>query len=60
MHREVTSLLTELLTDVAVDDPRERAHALLSYLLGTVVQQMVTPLAFPALAAEITLLCGMS
>ena len=58
MHREVTALLAELLAAVGVDDPRLRAHALLSHLLGTVVQQAVQPLPFAALAGEIAGLCG--
>jgi AcrR family transcriptional regulator len=64
MHREVTALLAELLaplapiTPTAPDDAQARAHALLSYLLGAVVQQAVQPLPFPALATEIAGLCG--
>ena len=58
MHREVTALLAELLANITAEDPQARAHALLSYLLGTVVQQAVQPLSFPVLATEIARLCG--
>lgn len=58
MHRQATDLLATLLTDILVADPASRAHALLSYLLGTIVQQAIRPLPFSALAPEIAALCG--
>ncbi|WP_158887564.1 TetR/AcrR family transcriptional regulator [Amycolatopsis anabasis] len=57
MLRSVTGLLTELLAGLDVDDPRARARALLSYLLGTVVQQRVRPRPFATLRAEMEPLC---
>jgi DNA-binding transcriptional regulator YbjK len=57
MLRSVTELLTELLADLHLDDPRARARALLSYLLGTVVQQRVRPRPFSTLKAEMAALC---
>lgn len=60
MHRDVTDLLAQLLAPIVPDDSqvRARAHGLLSHLLGTVAQQAVRPVGFPALAAEIAELCG--
>ncbi|WP_040405822.1 TetR/AcrR family transcriptional regulator [Amycolatopsis nigrescens] len=57
MLRSVTGLLTELLAAVDVEDPRARARALLSYLLGTIVQQRVRRRPFATLRAEIESLC---
>ncbi|WP_306999250.1 TetR/AcrR family transcriptional regulator [Amycolatopsis thermophila] len=57
MLRSVTELLTELLAGVGVDDPRARARALLSYLLGAVVQQRVRRRPFATLREEIESLC---
>ena len=57
MLRSVTELLTELLAGVDVDDPRARARALTSYLLGAVVQQRVRPRPFATLREEIASLC---
>ncbi|WP_370945169.1 TetR/AcrR family transcriptional regulator [Amycolatopsis sp. cg5] len=53
----VTELFAELLAPLDVDDPRDRARALLSYLLGAIVQQRVRPRPFRALRADIAALC---
>ncbi|GHF74766.1 AcrR family transcriptional regulator [Amycolatopsis bartoniae] len=55
--RSVIELLTDLLGDVGIDDPRARARALQSYLLGAVVQQHVRRRPFAVLREEIELLC---
>ncbi|MCW2919903.1 MAG: TetR family transcriptional regulator [Actinomycetia bacterium] len=60
MHQDVTAVLRDLLADIPVDAPTERAHALFSYLLGTVIQQAVRPLPFPALTPEIATLCHLN
>lgn len=60
MHRQVTAVLTDLLTDIPVDNPSARAHALFSYLLGTVIQQAVRPLPFSELAPEIAAVCQLA
>jgi len=57
MLTSVTELLAELLGPLDVDDPRARARALLSYLLGTIVQQRVRPRPFATLRADIEALC---
>ncbi|WP_116100844.1 TetR/AcrR family transcriptional regulator [Amycolatopsis thermalba] len=57
MLRSVTELLTELLAGVGVIDPRARARALMSYLLGAVVQQRVRRRPFATLREEIESLC---
>jgi AcrR family transcriptional regulator len=57
MLRSVTELLTELLADLDIDDPRARARALQSYLLGAIVQQRVRRRPFATLREEIELLC---
>jgi AcrR family transcriptional regulator len=57
MLRSVTELLTELLADLDIDDPRARARALQSYLLGAIVQQRVRSRPFATLREEIELLC---
>ncbi|MEV4150404.1 TetR family transcriptional regulator [Amycolatopsis sp. NPDC049691] len=57
MLTSLTELLAELLAPLDVDDPRARARALLSYLLGTVVQQRVRPRPFAALRGDIEALC---
>jgi AcrR family transcriptional regulator len=57
MLRSMTELLTELLAAIGGDDPRARARALLSYLLGTIVQQQVRKRPFTTLRAEIEQLC---
>jgi AcrR family transcriptional regulator len=58
MHHAATELLASLLADIPVANVASRAHALLSYLLGTVVQQAIRPLPFTDLASEIAGLCG--
>ena|SRR5215217_1929856 len=57
MLRSMTELLTELLSAVGGDDPRARARALLSYLLGTIVQQQVRKRPFATLRTEMERLC---
>jgi DNA-binding transcriptional regulator YbjK len=57
MLTSLTELFAELLAPLDVDDPRARARALLSYLLGTVVQQRVRPRPFATLRADIEALC---
>lgn len=57
MLRSVTELLTDLLADLGIDDPRARARALQSYLLGAIVQQRVRRRRFATLREEIELLC---
>jgi AcrR family transcriptional regulator len=53
----MTELFAELLAPLDVDDPRARARALLSYLLGAIVQQRVRPRPFAALRGDIEALC---
>jgi hypothetical protein len=50
-------VLRDLLADIPVDDPPRRAHALFSYLLGTLMQQAVRPLPFAELRPEIAAVC---
>ncbi|TNC21098.1 TetR/AcrR family transcriptional regulator [Amycolatopsis alkalitolerans] len=57
MLRSVIELLTDLLGDLGIDDPRARARALQSYLLGAIVQQNVRRRPFATLREEIELLC---
>jgi AcrR family transcriptional regulator len=57
MHQTMIGVLRDLLTDIPVDDPSARAHALFSYLLGTIMQQAVRPLPFSELMPEITTVC---
>jgi DNA-binding transcriptional regulator YbjK len=57
MLKSITELLVELLAPLDVDDPRARARALLSYLLGAVVQQRVRPRPFAGLRGDIEALC---
>ncbi|GAA3556866.1 TetR family transcriptional regulator [Amycolatopsis ultiminotia] len=57
MLTSITELLVELLAPLDVDDPRARARALLSYLLGAVVQQRVRPRPFEGLHGDIEALC---
>lgn len=57
MLRSTTELLTDLLRDLTIDDPRARARALQSYLLGAIVQQRVRPRPFATLREEIEKLC---
>ena len=60
MHATIIDLLVELLDALAIDDARRRAHALLSYLLGTVVQQTVRPVPFNALRPEVAAVAGLA
>ncbi|MTD57892.1 TetR/AcrR family transcriptional regulator [Amycolatopsis pithecellobii] len=57
MLRSSIELLTDLLSDLNIDDPRARARALQSYLLGAIVQQSVRRRPFATLREEIELLC---
>ena len=57
MLRSATELLTDLLADLGHDDPRAKARALQSYLLGAIVQQRVRPRPFATLREEIKPLC---
>ncbi|MCU1684938.1 MAG: TetR family transcriptional regulator [Amycolatopsis sp.] len=57
MLSSMTELLTELLAPLDVDDPRARARALVSYLLGSIIQQRVRPRPFIALQADMEALC---
>ncbi|RJQ88539.1 TetR/AcrR family transcriptional regulator [Amycolatopsis panacis] len=57
MLTSITELLVELLAPLDVDDPRARARALLSYLLGAVVQQRVRPRPFAGFRGDIEALC---
>jgi AcrR family transcriptional regulator len=53
MLGKVHAFLLDLLDDLAPNNPDETAHALLSWLLGTVVQQHVHPRPTAALRYEI-------
>jgi hypothetical protein len=57
MYQEVTAVLRDLLAGIPVEAPAARAHALFSYLLGTIVQQAVNPLPFERLRPEIAAVC---
>jgi AcrR family transcriptional regulator len=57
MHQAMIGVLRDLLAGIPVDDPPARAHALYSYLLGTLMQQAVRPLPFPELRPEIATVC---
>ncbi|GLY77239.1 TetR/AcrR family transcriptional regulator [Actinoallomurus iriomotensis] len=57
MHQAMIGVLRDLLADIPVDDPPGRAHALFSYLLGTLMQQAVRPLPFAELMPEIASVC---
>ena len=54
MLHKVHTLLVECTDDLPIDNADQTAHVLLSWLLGTVVQQRVRPRTTKALAAEIT------
>lgn len=54
MLGKLHALLAGMLSEVPVPDPDERAHALLSWLLGTVVQQHIRPRAAHVLRTEMT------
>jgi AcrR family transcriptional regulator len=57
MHQAMIQVLRDLLAAIPVGDPPARAHALFSYLLGTLMQQAVRPLPFSALVPEIAAVC---
>jgi AcrR family transcriptional regulator len=50
---EMHALLGELIAELPVDDPGATAHALLSWLLGTIVQQQIQHLPPAALRQEL-------
>jgi hypothetical protein len=54
MLGDLRALLTELLTDVGVDNPGQTAHAVASWLLGSIVQQHIRPRPAPAVQAELS------
>jgi AcrR family transcriptional regulator len=56
MLGNVNALLRDLLADLVEGDPDETAHALLSWLLGTVVQQHVRPRTSTALRDEVDMI----
>lgn len=58
MLNKVHALLLDLLGDLPVEDPDEAAHALLSWLLGTIVQQHIRPRTTDALHNELTKIVG--
>lgn len=58
MLGQVRDFLAELLAGLPVADPEAAAHALLSWLLGSVVQQHVQPLPAATVQAEVTRLLG--
>ena len=60
MHQAMIHVLRDLLAAIPVSDPPARAHALFSYLLGTLMQQAVRPLPFSALMPEIAAVCRLS
>ncbi|MFF0490919.1 TetR/AcrR family transcriptional regulator [Nocardia sp. NPDC004068] len=49
---DMHALLRELAADIPVDDPDETAHTLLSWLMGTIVQQRLRPRPAEALRRE--------
>jgi AcrR family transcriptional regulator len=53
---EMHGLLLELIAELPVGDPSATAHALLSWLLGTVVQQQIRHLPPAALRQELNLI----
>jgi AcrR family transcriptional regulator len=58
MLGQVREFLAELLARLPVADPGSAAHTLLSWLLGSVVQQHAHPLPAAAVQAEVTRLLG--
>ncbi|MEV4108754.1 TetR family transcriptional regulator C-terminal domain-containing protein [Nonomuraea sp. NPDC049695] len=56
MLGEVHTLLLDLVAELAPEDPDRAAHALVSWLLGTIVQQHLRPRAVEALHEEIALI----
>lgn len=59
IYLAMATFFRELLEPLGVDDASRRAHALTSYILGTVLQQTVHPLPFDRLRAEIAAVCGL-
>jgi AcrR family transcriptional regulator len=55
---DMRTLLTELVAPLPVDDSAETADALLSWLLGTVVQQQIRPRSPARLRRELNALVG--
>ena len=58
MLGKVHALLMGLLQDLPVDNPDQTAHLLLSWLLGTLVQQHTRPISATALRSELTTIVG--
>jgi AcrR family transcriptional regulator len=58
MLGKVHALLRGLLQDLPADNPDQTAHLLLSWLLGTVVQQHTRPTSAAALRSELTRIVG--
>jgi len=59
MHRKVQAVLVDLLFGLDVPNPQRTSHALHSYLIGTVIQQLVSPKPFAEIRSEIAVLCGL-
>ncbi len=57
---EVSALLRELVAELPVDDPAETGHALMSWLMGTLVQQQVRPRPAAALRRELGAVVGIA
>ena len=53
MLDQVRAFLVEMISDLPVADADEAAHAVLSWLLGTIVQQHVSPKSADALRREL-------
>ncbi|HEX3922957.1 MAG TPA: TetR family transcriptional regulator [Streptosporangiaceae bacterium] len=58
MLADVEALFRGLLEDMPVDNPGQTAHLLLSWLLGTIVQQHTRPTSAAALHGELTRILG--
>jgi len=58
MLADVEDLFRGLLQDMPVDNPGQTAHLLLSWLLGTIVQQHTRPTSAAALRGELTRILG--
>ncbi len=59
IHGRIAELFSELLDNLDIEHADDRAHALVSYVLGTVLQQTVRALPFEQLEPEIADLCGL-
>ncbi len=55
---DMSALLGDLAAQLPVDDPAATAHALLSWLLGTVVQQQIRPQPLARLRHELDAIIG--